>query len=70
MVIRRGDVTDIAWVFARLGMNCLRTNQRDRVGNMSPSNHSLVFWEATNQIWASVVMELMKSLPQFGRCNC
>ena len=27
MVIRRGDVTDIAWVFARLEMKCVITNQ-------------------------------------------
>ena len=26
MVIRRGDITDIAWVFARLEMNCLITS--------------------------------------------
>ena len=27
MVIRRGGVTDIAWIFARLEMKCLKSNQ-------------------------------------------
>ena len=56
MVIRRCDVTDITWVFARLEMKCQST--RGLVGNISPLNHSLVFWEGTNQIWASAVLAL------------
>ena len=31
MVIRRGDITDIAWVFVWLEMNCLITYQRKKV---------------------------------------
>ena len=58
MVIRRGDVTDIVRVFARLEMKCLTTNQRETALIMSPSNHSLVYWQATNQIWASVALAL------------
>ena len=43
MVIRRGDVTDIAWDFAQLEMNCLITYQWeivDNMDNMPPSCYS------------------------------
>ena len=53
MMIKRGDVTDIVW-FARLEMNCLITYQRKTVDNMPPWVNSYLFWQATNQIWASV----------------
>ena len=34
---RRGEVTDIAWAFARLEMKCLITNQHfTSVVNMAP----------------------------------
>ena len=42
MVIRRGDVTDIAWIFAGLEMKCLISNQHYRVVNMAQSYHSCV----------------------------
>ena len=55
-MIRRCDVTDITWVFAQLEMKCQST--QDLVDNISLLIHSLVFWEATNQIWLSVVLAL------------
>ena len=44
MVIRRGDVTDITWVFAQLE-KCLITNQRDTTMLiiMAPSNYNYMF---------------------------
>ena len=42
-MIRRSDVTDIAWVFARLEMKCLITNNTLPGFNMAPSYHSSVF---------------------------
>ena len=56
MLIRRGDVTDIAWVFAGLEMNCLITIKTRRVDSMPPPCCNYVFWQATNQIWGSIVL--------------
>ena len=69
MVIRRGGVTDIAWVFAGLEMKCLITNQHV-TGLLAPSYHSLVFRQATKQNLGSVAQGTLELyVLQFGRCN-
>ena len=42
-MIRRGDVTDIAWVFARLEMKSLISNQHITRVSIALSYYSLVF---------------------------
>ena len=68
-MIRRRDVTDIAWVFARLKMKCLITNQRGAALNVSVKSQLsvLVSHKPNLGICSPGTREL--SLPQLGRCN-
>ena len=68
MVIRRGDVTDIAWVFARLEMKCFITNQYFTAAASVLSQLSVL--GSHKQIWGSVNQGALElSVLQFGRCN-
>ena len=63
MVIRRGDVTDIAWVFVGLEMNCLISLSPGRsVDYVPPLHHTTRCFDKPQtpvlftHIWASVVL--------------
>ena len=49
-MIRRGDITDIAWVFARLEMKCLVSNQPVTALLYGLEISQTVFLQAT-KIW-------------------
>ena len=67
MVIRRGDVTDIAWGFALLEMNCLITNQLETA--------LIICHRLMNQKRSMYFLELLliffyKNAPQEFRTQC
>ena len=57
-MIRRGDVTDIAWVFAWLEMNCLITLSQEEELIVCLHYTQLGVFCKPQTIWISVALEL------------